>query len=120
MGEHRQEKASGAAKAGRALLWIGGVVLLGEAAFLLSQLNVYWQSLGAASVGTIAGIGAAAQKAVTFLVWNDGLLLAAMAKVLILCCPLLAIAAGIGLVRKAEYAEARESAVSAKAEEERR
>ena len=53
-------------------------------------------------------------------VWNHGLLLAAMAKVLVLCCPLLVIAVGIGLIHKAESAQARKfAAKSTQAEEER-
>ena len=52
--------------------------------------------------------------------WNDALLLAVAAKVLVLCCPLLVIAAGIGLIRKAELAQARKfAAKSTQAEEER-
>jgi hypothetical protein len=39
------------------------------------------------------------------------LLLAAAAKVLVLCCPLLVIAVGFGMIRKANYLESRKSAV---------
>src|SRR5690242_10879321 len=99
MSERGQGKASGKAKAGRALLWLGSVVFLGEAWMLFGALNEFWQRSGAPSLGWMVGVGAAVQKAVSFLVWNDGLLLAVAAKVLVLCCPLLVIAVGIGLMR---------------------
>jgi len=120
MGERRQDKANGKATAGRVMLWVGAAVLLGEVWMLLAQLSEFWQGSGAASLGWMAALGAAAQKAVSFLVWNDALLLAVAAKVLVLCCPLLVIALGIGLIRKAESAQARKfAAKSAQAEEER-
>ena len=105
---------------GRVMLWVGAAVLLGEVWTLLTQLSEFWQGSGAAALGWMAALGAAAQKAVSFVVWNDGLLLAVAAKVLVLCCPLLVIAAGIGLIRKAELAQARKfAAKSTQAEEER-
>ena len=119
MGERGQEKANGKATAGRVMLWVGAVVLLGEVWMLLTQLSEFWQG-SAASLGWMAALGAVAQKAVSFLVWNDGLLLTVAAKVLVLCCPLLIIAVGIGLIRKAELAQARKfAAKGTQAEEER-
>jgi len=124
MGESGQDKANGRvngkATAGRVMLWVGAVVLLGEVWMLLTQLNEFWQGSGAASLGWMAALGAVARKAVSFLVWNDGLLLTVAAKVLVLCCPLLIIAVGIGLIRKAELAQARKfAAKNTQAEEER-
>jgi len=122
MGESGQDKAkgNGKAKAGRAMLWVGAAVLLGEVWMLLTQLSEFWQGSGAASLGWIAALGAAAQKAASFLVWNDGLLLTVAAKVLVLCCPLLIIAVGIGLIRTAELAHAQKfAAKGTQAEEER-
>lgn len=120
MGEQRQDKANGKATAGRVMLWVGAAVLFGEVWMLLTQLSEFWQGSGAASLGWMAGLGAAAQRAVSFLVWNDGLALAVAAKVLVLCCPLLIIAVGVGLIRKAELAQARKfTAKSTQAEEER-
>ena len=107
------------AKAGRALLWAGSVVLMGEAAFLLMQLSALWQSSGAATLGCVAAAGTMIQRMVAFLAWNDGLLLATAAKVLVLCCPLLAIAVGIGMLRGAQYAE-KPNAAGTTAKEERR
>jgi len=92
-------EAGAKAKMGRALLLVGSVVLLGEAAFLMMQLSALWQSSGAARLGWVAAAGTIVQRAVAFLAWNDGLLLAAAAKVLVLCCPLLAMGVGLGLVR---------------------
>jgi len=87
---------------------------------LLAHLEAFWQLSGAASLGWMAALGAATRKAVSFLVWNDALLLAVAAKVLVLCCPLLVIAVGIGLIHKAESAQARKfAAKSTQAEEER-
>ena len=124
MGERGQDKASGKANrkatAGRVMLWVGAAVLLGEAWMLLAHLEAFWQGSGAASLGWMAALGAAAQRAVSFVVWNDALLLAVAAKVLVLCWPLLVIAVGIGLIHKAESAQARKfAAKSTQAEEER-
>jgi hypothetical protein len=110
----------GKAKAGRVMLWLGSIVLLGEAWMLLAQVKEFWQGSGAAALGWTAAVGAAVQKAATLIVWGDGVLLAVAAKVLVLCCPLLVMAVGIGLTRSAELAHAREfAAKSARAEEER-
>ncbi len=120
MGERGQTKASTTATAGRVMLWLGAAIILGEAWMLLAQVETFWQGSGAASLGWIAALGAVGQKAVSFLVWNDGLLLAVAAKVLVLCCPLLVTAVGIGLIRKAELAQAQEfAAKSGQAGEER-
>jgi len=103
------------------MLWAGTAVLLGEAWRLLAQLNEFWQGSGAASVGWMAAVGAAVQRAVAYLVWSDGLLLAVAAKVLVLCCPLVAIGVGMGLMRSAQFARASEfGEKSARTEEERR
>src|SRR5215468_7320925 len=94
------------AKVGRALLWAGSLVLLGESWLLLEQAREIWAGSGAATLGYIAGLAALAQHVLSILVWQEGLLLAAMAKVLVLCCPLLVIAVGLGMVRKANMLEA--------------
>lgn len=107
------------ARTGRGLLWAGSLVLMGEAAFLMMQINTIWQNSGARTLGWVAAAGATIQRIMALLAWNDGLLLAAAAKVLVLCCPLLAIAVGMGMMRKAQYAEESDAA-SAKAGEERR
>ena len=112
-------EAGAKAKTGRGLLWAGSVVLMGEAAFLLMQINAIWQNSGAKTLGWIAAAGATVQRMMALLAWNDGLLLATAAKVLVLCCPLLAIAVGMGMMRKAQYVEESDAA-SATAEEERR
>ena len=65
-------------------------------------------------------LGAAAQKVLSLLVWNQGLLLAAMAKVLVLSCPLLVIAVGIQMVRQANGVEAESAADAPAAGETRR
>lgn len=119
MSKHRQDGANGKAKTGRTLLGVGAAVLLGEVAFLLMQINAIWQSSGAKTLGWVAAAGATVQRMMALVTWNDGLLLAAAAKVLVLCCPLLAIAVGIGMLRKAQYAQELDAA-SATAEEERR
>ena len=116
----RTAKELGAkAKTGRGLMWAGSLVLMGEAAFLMMQVNAIWQASGAKTLGWAAAAGATVQRVMALLAWNDGLLLATAAKVLVLCCPLLAIAVGMGMLRKAQYAEESDAAVAA-AEEERR
>jgi hypothetical protein len=58
---------------------------------------------------------------VAYVVWSDGLLLTVAAKVLVLCCPLVAIGVGIGLMRSAQFAQASEfGEKSARTEEEGR
>lgn len=109
------------AKLGRWLLWLGSLVFLGESWLLIARVVEFWQGSGAATLGWMAALGATAQRALSLLVWNQGLLLAAIAKVLVLCCPLLVIAIGIGMVRQANQIEMGEfPANSSAAKEERR
>ena len=115
----KRNEAGTKAKTGRGLLWAGSLVLMGEAAFLMMQISTIWQNSGAKTLGWVAAAGATVQHLMALLAWNDGLLLATAAKVLVLCCPLLAIAVGMGMMRKAQYAEESDAA-SAAAEEERR
>jgi len=55
--------------------------------------------------GVDGWIGALAQKVLSVLVWNHGLLLATMAKVLVLCCPLVILFAGFVIMRSVTHAE---------------
>ena len=107
-----QTKAGSMSKArtGRAVLWAGSLVLLGESWLLLEQAREIWAASGATTLGYAAGVAALAHRVLSILVWQDGLLLAAMAKVLVLCCPLLVIAVGLGMVRKANLLEASSNA----------
>lgn len=112
---------SGKAKTGRVIFWLGTLVLAVESWLLIGQAAEFWRTAGAESLGWMAALGMATQKALALLVWDQGLLLAAAAKVLVLCCPLLVIAVGFGMMRKANYAEAVEAAgQSLTAKEERR
>jgi hypothetical protein len=115
-------KAMGAkAKTGRAIFWLGTLVFMVESWLLIGQVAKFWQGSGAATLGWIAAIGAIVQKVLSVLTWNQGLLLATLAKVLVLCCPLLVIAVGFSMMRGANYAKASETAgESATAKEERR
>ena len=116
------EKAIGAkAKTGRAIFWLGTLLFAVESWILIGQVANFWKGSGAATLGWMAAVGATVQKVLSVLAWNDGLLLAALAKVLVLCCPLLVIAVGFGMMRGANYAEASETAgESVTAKEERR
>jgi len=116
------EKAMGAkAKTGRAIFWVGTLVFAVESWLLIGQVANFWKGSGAATLGWMAAVGATVQKMLSVLAWNDGLLLATVAKVLVLCCPLLVIAVGFGMMRGANYAEASETAgESVTAKEERR
>jgi hypothetical protein len=121
MQERTQKGLGSKAKLGRWLLWLGSLVFLGESWLLIARAVEFWQGSGAATLGWVAALGATVQKVLSLLVWNQGLLLAAMAKVLVLCCPLLVIAVGIGMMRQANLIEANESSVdSSAAKEERR
>jgi len=106
MREQTKSGSASKAKAGRVLLWAGSLVLLVESWLLLEQAREIWAASGATTLGYAAGVAALAQRVLSILVWQDGLLLAAMAKVLVLCCPLLVIALGLGMVRKANVLEA--------------
>ena len=76
--------------------------------------------VGTSSLG-LAAVGATVQKVLSILAWNEGLLLATLAKVLVLCCPLLVIAVGLGMMRGANYVEPNQTAgESVTAKEERR
>jgi hypothetical protein len=102
---------SAKAKMGRLVFWAGTGVFAMESWLLIQQVAKLWEGSGAQTLGWLAAFGAMVQKVLSVLVWNEGLLLAAAAKVLVLCCPLLVIAVGFGMIRKANYLEARESAV---------
>ena len=116
------EKAMDAkAKTGRTIFWVGTLVFAVESWLLIGQVANFWKGSGAATLGWMAAVGATVQKMLSVLAWNDGLLLATVAKVLVLCCPLLVIAVGFGMMRGANYAEASETAgESVTAKEERR
>jgi len=115
-------KAMGAqAKTGRVIFWLGTLVFTVESWFLLGQMAKFWEGSGAATLGWMAAAGATVQKVLSILAWNQGLLLATLAKVLVLCCPLLVIAVGFGMMRGANYAEANQTAgENVTAKEERR
>src|SRR5262249_27472832 len=106
MTEQTRSGSKGKGKVGRALLWSGSLVLLVESWLLLEQAREIWAASGATTLGYAAGVAALAQRVLSILVWQDGLLLAAMAKGLGLCCPLVVIALGLGMVRKANVLEA--------------
>jgi len=98
------KRIGGWARVGRTLVWVGSLVFLGESWLLIAQATEFWRGSGAATLGWVAAIGALAQKALSVLVWNNGLLLAAMAKVLVLCCPLVILFAGFVIMRSATHA----------------
>jgi len=82
------KRIGGWAKLGRVLVWVGSLVFVGESWLLIAQASEFWRGSGAATLGWMAAIGAWHRKVLSVLVWNHGLLLATMAKVLVLCCPL--------------------------------
>ena len=123
MREKTQRGFGSKARAGRLgqwLLWAGSAVFAVESWLLIARAAEFWQGAGAASLGWMAALGAMAQRVLSLLVWNEGMLLAAMAKVLVLCCPLLVIAVGMNMVRQANLIEAGESSVDAQAAKEER
>jgi len=118
--QERAKEFRSKAKLGRWLLCLGSLVFLGESWLLIARAAEFWQGSGAATLGWMAALGATAQRMLSLLVWNQGLLLAAMAKVLVLCCPLLMIAIGVGMVRQANLIETGESSVDSSAAKEKR
>lgn len=99
MQEQTSKAQAGKAKLGRTLVWLGALVFFVESWLLIVRASEFWNGSGAATLGWMAGIGALAQKALSVLVWNQGLLLAALAKVLVLCCPLVLVFAGIVIMK---------------------
>ncbi len=99
------KRIGGWAKLGRVLVWVGSLVFVGESWLLIAQASEFWRGSGAATLGWMAAIGALAQKVLSVLVWNHGLLLATMAKVLVLCCPLVILFAGFVIMRSVTHAE---------------
>jgi hypothetical protein len=121
MQAHTTKMLSAKAKTGRVIFWLGTLVFAVESWLLIGQVVQFWEGSGAATLGWIAGVGATVQKLLSILAWNQGLLLATLAKVLVLCCPLLVIAVGFGMMRGTNYAEANQTAgESVTAKEERR
>ncbi len=104
MQQQTKKRIGGRAKLGQALLWVGSLVLFGESWLLIARASEFWRGSGAATLGWVAALGALAQKAVSVLVWNDGLLLAAMAKVLVLCSPLVILFAGFVMMKSVSHA----------------
>lgn len=99
MQEQTSKAQAGKGKLGRTLVWLGALVFFVESWLLIVRASEFWNGSGAATLGWMAGIGALAQKALSVLVWNQGLLLAALAKVLVLCCPLVLVFAGIVIMK---------------------
>ncbi|HWZ97845.1 MAG TPA: hypothetical protein VN025_08800 [Candidatus Dormibacteraeota bacterium] len=97
-------KSSDKAKVGRLMFWLGSLVFLGESWLLIARLAEFWRGSGAASLGLVAALGVVAQKALSILVWNQGLLLAAAVKVLVLCCPLVILFAGFVIMKSVTHA----------------
>ena len=98
------KRIGGWANVGRMFVWVGSLVLVGESWFLIARAGEFWSGSGAATLGWVAALGALVQKALPVLVWNDGLLLAAMAKVLVLCCPLVILFAGFVMMKSVNQA----------------
>ena len=115
MGEQTTKAQTGKAKLGRRLVWLGALVFFGESWLLIARASEFWKGSGAATLGWVAGIGTLAQKALSVLVWNQGLLLAALAKVLVLCSPLALVFAGIMVMRSVESGGERASMSGARA-----
>src|SRR5215475_4927818 len=99
-----QTRIASKANMGRSLFWAGSAVFVAESWFLIARMAEFWQESGAATLGWVAGLGAAAQRAFSLLVWNQGMLLAAMAKLLVLCCPLVILFAGFVIMKSANEA----------------
>lgn len=104
-----QTRSASKANVGRWLFWVGLMVFAAESWFLIMRMAEFWRGSGAATLGWTAALGATAQRAMSLLVWNQGMLLAAMAKVLVLCCPLVVLVAGISMMRQANLIEAGEN-----------
>lgn len=85
---------------GKALLTLGGILLVAQVALFSWHVAQYWDRAGAPAVGAFSAIGMAAVHLVNTVAWNPAAALAASVQVLVLCWPLLLVAAGIVLLRK--------------------
>src|SRR5262249_43823842 len=64
--------SKGKGKVGRALLWAGSLVLLGESGVLIEQAREVWAASGAATLGDAAGGAALVQRVVSIFGWQGG------------------------------------------------
>jgi hypothetical protein len=99
-----QTRIASKANVGRWLFWMGLAVFAAESWFLIMRLSEFWQGSGAATLGWLAGLGATAQRALSLLVWNQGMVLAAMTKLLVLCCPLVILLVGLVIMKNVAHA----------------
>src|SRR5690242_16565078 len=84
----------------KALMLLGGILLVAEVALFSWHVEQYWDRAGAQAVGAFSAVGMAAVHLVNTVAWNPGAALAGSVQVLVLCWPLLLVAAGIVLLRK--------------------
>jgi len=105
MREQTGKARASKAKLARALLLAGSLVLTGEAWLFLLRIEQFWKVSGAATLGWMAAVGALAQKALSLLLSNEGLLLAGIGKVLVLCSPLVLVFAGMVIMRSMTSAD---------------
>ena len=85
---------------GKALLTLGGIFLVAQVALFSWHVAQYWDRAGVQAAGAFSAAGMAAVHVVNTVAWNPGAALAGLVQVLVLCWPLLLVAAGIALLRK--------------------
>ena len=82
-------------KAGRLLLMIGASAFFMELWALWLEAGAVWSRGAAESLGWLGALGMAMLQAVHFIAWSPNGILLSLAKVLLLCWPVVAMIAGV-------------------------
>lgn len=88
-------------KAGRIMLAIGGAALFLQLWALWLEAGAAWSREAAESLGWMGALGIAALQMVDFIAWNPHGILLSLARVLLLCCPMAMMIAGVAISRTA-------------------
>ncbi|HEY6129778.1 MAG TPA: hypothetical protein VIW23_16520 [Candidatus Acidoferrum sp.] len=97
----RTGKVAWKQKAGRTLLAIGGAALFLQLWALWLEAGTTWSQEAAESLGWIGALGITALQMVDFIAWNPHGILLSLVRVLLLCCPMALMIAGVTISRTA-------------------
>ena len=84
-------------KAARVLLAIGGIALFAQLTALWLEASADWGLSAEGSLGWLGALGMAALQMVDFLAWNPNGILLSVTRLLLLCCPVMVMLAGVAL-----------------------
>lgn len=100
MKHERKSQISSFWNLGKPLLLAGALLLILQASAVAHQVVAIWQHAGSEIYGWLPALGMTAHELFENTFWNHSWPLAAMARLLILCWPLLLLAVGIVLHQK--------------------